>query len=188
MEVTVTAPTAGTFNRELHRLDANGNYEYRTPDFDAEYGIPDPKRYVMELCGYSDVFQEANPYRDGEMHDRVVMEFSIVNSKKWQGVRFSMAMNVPKDWTDDRSKLHQLFSALQGRPIVAGDSISFKKSLGKQFEGVVENKVSQKGRDYAAITTFLALDQEDDDDDTVTVATPPRRGNAVHVEADEPPF
>ncbi len=169
MEFTATASnTGGTFARELHRLNDDGDMDYRMPDFDTEYGVPDPKRYTLEFVGFSDVFEEADMFNEGEFKDRVVCEFKVVGSKKWQGTRFSMAMNLPMNWTDDRSKLHQLFSALQGRPIVQGDVINFEKSLGKTFEGVVANKTSAKGRDYALITTFLALDQEDEDDDIPT--------------------
>lgn len=164
MDITVTAPAASTFNRDLHRLDADGQYEFRTPDFETEYGVPDPKRYVLQFNGYSDVFQEPNQWEEGAIQDKVVVEFRVVGSKKWLGTCMAMAMALPKDWTDSRGKLHQLFSAMQGRPVADGDTLSFKGSLGKTFEGVVENKVSQKGRDYAVVTTFLAIDQEADDD------------------------
>lgn len=179
MEITVEAPKGGVFTRELHRL-APETYEPETrmPDFETEYGIPDPKRYVLMFTGYSDVFEDTG-FDGVSTVEKVVVEFEIVNSKKWQGVRFSQALTVPKDWTDERGTFNRLLSALQGRPLVKGDKINLDAMRGKQFEGEVANQVSAKGRDYAKITTYLAL--PDDDDDVI-----PARGSKPAADDDFP--
>jgi hypothetical protein len=167
LEFTATKATGSgfTFERPIHRK-VNGKIEAVNPDFAEEYGVPNPSRYILEFSGYSDVFEEQryNSTDPDDLVERVVIEFLCTN-KKAKGTRFSQAFNLPKDWTDDRGKLHQLFSAIQGRPIVDGDAISFAKSLGKTFEGVVDVQMSAKGNEYALVKTFLAMDQEDDDED-----------------------
>jgi hypothetical protein len=167
MEFTATKPAGSgfTFERPINRM-VDGTIVPVNPDFAEEYGVPNPGRYLLEFSGYSDVFEEMR-YDSNDPDDlveRVVIEFLVTN-KKAKGTRFSMAMNIPKDWTDNRGKLHLLFSALQGRSIQDGDSISFSKSLGKTFEGVVDTKMSAKGNEYALVTAFLPLDNEDDEDD-----------------------
>ncbi len=167
LDFTVTkAPSSGfTFERPINRK-VDGKIIGINPDFAEEYGVPSPSRYILEFSGYSDVFEEQryNSTDPDDLVERVVIEFLVTN-KKAKGTRFSQAFNLPKDWTDDRGKLHQLFSALQGRPIVDGDSISFSRSLGKTFEGVVDVQMSAKGNEYALVKTFLVMDQEDEDDD-----------------------
>jgi hypothetical protein len=165
LDFTATAPSGKTFDRELHRLTEDGMFVYQMPNFEDEYGVPDPKRYRLKFVGYSDVFEEPDKFNDGMLKQRVIIELEVMGSKKWKDTRFSMAMNIPKDWTNEKGKLHQLFSALQGRPIQDGDRISFSESLGTEFEGVVENTTSEKGRDYASVTTFLPLQEDDDDED-----------------------
>jgi hypothetical protein len=166
MEITAEKPvsTGGTFNRELHRL-IDGELVFEVPSFETEYGAPDPKRYVLAYVGYSDLFEELryNATDPDDLVDRMILEFEVVNSKKWQGQRFSQAVNIPKDWTDDRGTLNQFISAILGKPFEAGDTFNFGTSLGSQFEGVVEVKTSERGRDYARVVTFLPLAADDDD-------------------------
>lgn len=177
---TRTESTGGTFNRELHRLE-HGEIVTRMPHFESEYGVPDPRRYTLVFSGYSDAFEELRygATTQDDMIERVIIEFEITGSRKWEGVRFSQAFNIPVDWTDDRGKLHQLFSALQGRPIVEGDRISFTDMLGTPFEGVVDVKESQKGRLYPVVKTFLALETDDDEDEApARPAKPTTNGRA----------
>ena len=186
MEFTATATTGGGgFNQRLHRIDPeSGEIVHELPDFETEYGCPDEKRYVLRFVGYSDVFEDTG-YETSELVDKMIVEFEVVNSKKWQGVRFSEIAAIPKDWTDNRGTLNRLFSAISGKAIEHGDRISVSELLGKQFEGEVIQKTSAKGREYAKVKTYLALNAAADDDDLIPVGAMAAKPTAPAPAADD---
>ena len=157
---TVTESLAAAAPRELWRKNGS-TLELQRVQFDEDgYTTPDAKRYRLILSGMSDTFEEDGIYG---LQTKVIAEFTIVGSKKWEGTRFSSFYTVPKDWTNEKARLAELGSALNGRPLVKGDQVDFTAHILKEtvFEGVVEIASSNSGREYAKIRTHLPLDDDD---------------------------
>lgn len=163
---TVTASSTGGGVRDLWRKVGDELKLVPVKRDEDGYGCPDPKRYKLILSGLSDSFEEEDRYNPGEIKTKVVCEFMVVGSKKWEGTRFSSFYNVPKDWTDDRAYLGHLAAALNGKSrLEKGDAVNFQQHILHEtvFEAALEVQSSARGYDYPKITTYLALDPDDDD-------------------------
>ena len=159
---TATESASGGMIRDLYRKVGDKVELVPVRREEDGYGTPDPKRYKLILTGMSDEFEEDGVYGP---QVKVICEFMIVGSKKWEGTRFSCYYTKPNSWTDDRARLGLLAGALNGKKIEKDDKIDFAYHILNEtvFEGVVEIVTSAKGFDYPKITNHLALDTDDDD-------------------------
>lgn len=167
---TVPEPTQNIAARDLYRKVGNSLELTRVDREQDGYGAPDPKRYKLILSGMSDVFEEDGKYGRQE---KVICEFMVVGSKKWEGTRFSCFYTWPNPnaWTNDRTRLALLAGALMGKALPEkDDKIDFQTHILNEtvFEGIVELVTSEKGFQYPKIATHLALDPDDDDAAPVT--------------------
>lgn len=134
------------------------------PEGTYEEATMDAGLRICEVLGVSPTYMVPNDYKPGTQRQQVVVEFIVIRSRKWEGCRVKGFYPIPKDWSDERSRMGDLASALLGHPIGDGEPFDLKQFILDRTPIRVDFALQTSGSGNAYMKPVRHLPLGDDDD------------------------